>query len=55
MLRGAWSGAPFDFDGAHYRVAGATVAETPDPVPAIYFGGASPGRPRSPADTPTSI
>jgi alkanesulfonate monooxygenase len=42
VLRGAWSGEPFDFDGAHYRVAGATVAEAPDPVPAIYVGGASP-------------
>jgi alkanesulfonate monooxygenase len=42
VLRGAWSGWPFDFDGAHYRVAGATVAEAPDPVPAIYFGGSSP-------------
>jgi alkanesulfonate monooxygenase len=41
VLRGAWSGEPFDFDGAHYRVAGATVAEAPDPVPAVYFGGAS--------------
>ena len=42
VLRGAWSGTPFDFDGAHYRVAGATVAQAPDPVPPIYFGGASP-------------
>jgi alkanesulfonate monooxygenase len=42
VLRGAWSGAPFDFDGTHYRVAGATVAEAPDPVPPLYFGGASP-------------
>jgi alkanesulfonate monooxygenase len=42
VLRGAWSGRPFDFEGAHYRVAGATVAEPPSPVPAIYFGGASP-------------
>jgi alkanesulfonate monooxygenase len=42
VLRGAWSGTPFDFAGEHYRVAGATVAEAPDPVPEIYFGGASP-------------
>jgi len=46
VLRGAWSGTPFDFDGVHYRVAGATVAEAPDPVPAIYFGGASPAAAR---------
>jgi alkanesulfonate monooxygenase len=41
VLRGAWSAAPFDFDGRHYRVAGATVAEAPSPVPRIFFGGAS--------------
>jgi alkanesulfonate monooxygenase len=46
VLRGAWSGRPFDFHGAHYRVAGATVAEAPDPVPAVYFGGASPAAAR---------
>ena len=42
VLRGAWSGEPFDFQGAHYDVRGATTREVPDPVPPIYFGGASP-------------
>lgn len=42
VLRGAWSGAPFDLDGEHYRVVGATTRQVPDPVPEIYFGGASP-------------
>lgn len=42
ILRGAWSGAPFDFAGEHYRVEGATVAHRPDPVPSIFFGGSSP-------------
>jgi alkanesulfonate monooxygenase len=42
VLRGAWSGEPFDFDGDHYRVAGATTLLPPDPLPAVYFGGASP-------------
>jgi alkanesulfonate monooxygenase len=41
VMRGAWSGTPFDFDGRHYQVRGATTREVPDPVPAIYFGGAS--------------
>ncbi len=41
IVRGAWSGTPYDFDGTHYRVDGATVSETPDPVPEIYFGGSS--------------
>jgi alkanesulfonate monooxygenase len=41
IVRGIWSGKPFDFDGAHYRVAGATVLAPPDPLPDIYFGGSS--------------
>ncbi|MGZ4705273.1 MAG: LLM class flavin-dependent oxidoreductase [Acidimicrobiales bacterium] len=42
VLRGAWSGASFDYDGAYYRVADATTRAVPDPRPEIYFGGASP-------------
>lgn len=41
VMRGAWSGEPFDFEGRFYRVDGATTREVPDPVPEIYFGGAS--------------
>jgi alkanesulfonate monooxygenase len=41
IVRGVWSGTPFDFDGSHYRIAGATVLAPPDPVPDIYFGGSS--------------
>ncbi|WP_067484590.1 LLM class flavin-dependent oxidoreductase [Actinomadura hibisca] len=41
IVRGAWSGEPFDFKGEHYHVEGATVARPPDPVPEIYFGGSS--------------
>ncbi len=41
ILRGAWSGQPFDFEGTHYRVEGATVLQPPRPSPEIYFGGAS--------------
>lgn len=42
VLRGAWSDTPFDFAGRHYRVEGANVVVPPDPIPTIYFGGASP-------------
>jgi len=42
IVRGAWSGEPFDFDGRHYQVEGATTRIAPDPAPEIYFGGASP-------------
>jgi len=41
ILRGAWSGTPFDHQGHHLRVQGATVQQPPDPLPEIYFGGAS--------------
>jgi alkanesulfonate monooxygenase len=41
VLRGAWGAQPFDFEGRHYRVAGATTRAAPDPLPEIYFGGAS--------------
>ena len=42
VLRGAWGRQPFDFDGDHYRIVGASTAKPPDPIPDIYFGGASP-------------
>jgi alkanesulfonate monooxygenase len=41
ILRGAWSGTPFDFAGGHYDVTGATVGRAPDPAPALFLGGAS--------------
>jgi alkanesulfonate monooxygenase len=41
ILRGAWSDAPFDFGGWHYRVEGAMVRDRPETVPEIFFGGAS--------------
>lgn len=50
ILRGAWGAQPFDFEGAHYRVAGATTRGAPDPVPDIYFGGASPAAEQVAAD-----
>lgn len=42
ILRGVWSGEPFDFDGEHLKVEGATTLAAPDPVPEVYFGGSSP-------------
>jgi len=42
VVRGAWSGEPFDFDGKYYQVTGATVMRPPDPVPGVFFGGSSP-------------
>jgi alkanesulfonate monooxygenase len=42
VVRGAWSGTPFDFTGSHYQVEGATVREAPDPIPPLFFGGSSP-------------
>jgi alkanesulfonate monooxygenase len=42
VVRGAWSGQPFDFTGDYYQVEGASVFAPPDPCPDIYFGGSSP-------------
>ncbi len=39
VLRGAWQG-PFDFEGAHFKVAGAYAPRRFD-APPIYFGGSS--------------
>ena len=41
VLRGAWSGEAFSFDGKHYKVRGAVVGEPPEPIPPIYIGGSS--------------
>jgi len=42
VLRGAWNPDGCTFKGHHYDVEDARVLEPPDPVPPIYFGGASP-------------
>jgi alkanesulfonate monooxygenase len=41
IMRGAWSGELFNFGGWHYKVRGATVLDPPDPIPEVFFGGAS--------------
>src|SRR6478752_1203484 len=40
-VRGAWTQAPYDFDGEHYQIEGAQIRGSIDPVPDIYFGGSS--------------
>ncbi len=50
IVRGAWSGEPFSFTGRHYEVTDATTREPPDPVPEVYFGGASPAAEQVAAD-----
>jgi alkanesulfonate monooxygenase len=42
IVRGVWSGKPFDFVGDHLSVEGATTLAVPDPLPQVYFGGSSP-------------
>jgi alkanesulfonate monooxygenase len=42
IVRGVWSGKPFDFEGEHLKVAGATTLAPPAPTPEVYFGGSSP-------------
>jgi alkanesulfonate monooxygenase len=42
IVRGVWRGRPFDFEGEHLTVAGATTLAVPDPLPEVYFGGSSP-------------
>ncbi|WP_097880086.1 LLM class flavin-dependent oxidoreductase [Streptomyces sp. st140] len=41
VVRGAWSGQPYDFDGEYYQVEGGLTALPPDPLPEIFFGGSS--------------
>ncbi|MFE3598039.1 LLM class flavin-dependent oxidoreductase [Streptomyces sp. NPDC059142] len=42
VVRGAWEGRPYDFDGEHFQVEGGLTALPPDPLPEIFFGGSSP-------------
>ncbi|MFJ6698912.1 LLM class flavin-dependent oxidoreductase [Streptomyces sp. NPDC091272] len=42
VVRGAWGGKPYDFEGEHYRIEGGLTALPPDPLPQIFFGGSSP-------------
>ncbi|MET7488673.1 LLM class flavin-dependent oxidoreductase [Streptomyces sp. NPDC005538] len=41
LLRTAWSGESYDFEGAHYRVAGGRLRRPPLQAPPVFFGGSS--------------
>jgi len=42
IIRELWTGRPVTFDGKHYALEDAVLAQLPDPAPRIYFGGSSP-------------
>ena len=42
ILKRLWTGEPTDFVGTYLATENATLAQVPDPLPAIYFGGSSP-------------
>src|SRR3954451_113730 len=42
IVRALWTGEPVTFQGEHLRVEDAVLAQIPDPLPPIYFGGSSP-------------
>ncbi|WP_105969453.1 LLM class flavin-dependent oxidoreductase [Streptomyces geranii] len=41
VVRQAWTGRPYDFDGEHYQIEDGLTALPPDPVPPLFFGGSS--------------
>jgi alkanesulfonate monooxygenase len=41
VVRAAWTGRPFDHDGAYYRLDAAHLRRPPDPIPDVYLGGSS--------------
>ncbi|MGN6723582.1 MAG: LLM class flavin-dependent oxidoreductase [Marmoricola sp.] len=42
IVRGLWAGEEVTFKGEHLHVEKAVLANRPDPVPDVYFGGSSP-------------
>ncbi|MEV0765036.1 LLM class flavin-dependent oxidoreductase [Nocardia sp. NPDC050435] len=42
VVRKLWAGETVSLTGEHVHVDGATLAQPPNPVPQIYFGGSSP-------------
>ncbi|MET9895742.1 LLM class flavin-dependent oxidoreductase [Streptomyces sp. NPDC006465] len=42
IVRDLWDGKTVDLAGEHLRVEDARLAQVPDPVPEVYFGGSSP-------------
>jgi alkanesulfonate monooxygenase len=41
LVRALWTGERVDYEGRYYRVGDAVLAQVPDPLPRIYFGGSS--------------
>jgi alkanesulfonate monooxygenase len=41
IVRALWTGEPVTFTGRHLSVEDAVLAQVPDPLPDIYFGGSS--------------
>jgi alkanesulfonate monooxygenase len=46
IVRRLWTGNPVTFTGRHLRVEDAVLAQVPEPLPPIYFGGSSPAATR---------
>jgi alkanesulfonate monooxygenase len=42
IVRDLWDGKSLTLNGEHLQVAEARLAQVPDPVPQVYFGGSSP-------------
>jgi alkanesulfonate monooxygenase len=42
IVRELWTGAEISYEGRYLSIEEAALAQLPDPVPAIYFGGSSP-------------
>lgn len=42
LVRALWAGETVTHEGEHYRLDDAVLAQIPDPLPEIYFGGSSP-------------
>src|SRR4051795_13222358 len=42
LVKALWSGDTISHEGRHYRLDNAALAQIPDPLPEIYFGGSSP-------------
>ena len=41
LVRALWAGESVPHEGEHYRLDDAVLAQIPDPLPEIYFGGSS--------------
>ncbi|MEV0136126.1 LLM class flavin-dependent oxidoreductase [Dactylosporangium sp. NPDC050688] len=42
IVQALWSGKPVTADGEHFQLSDAVLAQIPDPLPLVYFGGSSP-------------